>query len=90
MDREAVALAIPQAWTLWQLFLPSLMSLSREDTPEHKFRKAEALATTYSLGLTAGLCLLRGSWVPLMGWAIGVPIMGLLYEWSYNTPELTF
>lgn len=83
-------MAIPQAWTLWQLFLPSLMSLSREETPEAKFRKAEALATTYSLVLTAGLCAVKGSMVPLVGWAIGVPIMGLFYEWSYNTPELTF
>jgi hypothetical protein len=90
MDRDEIAAAIPQAWTLFQLFLPPLMAVSHEEMPEAKLRKAEALATMYSLSLTVGLCALRKSPVPLIAWAIGVPVMGLLYEWSYNTPELTF
>lgn len=90
MDRDDLATSIPQAWTLFQLFLPGLMSISRETTPEAKFRKAEAAAASYSLILTVGLCLVKKSSIPLLGWAIGIPVMALLYEWSYNQTELTF
>jgi hypothetical protein len=90
MDRDELVAAIPQAWGLFQLFLPGLMTISRDTTPERKFRTAESRAFAFSLVLTIGLCGIRGSTVPLMGWAIGVPAMALLYEWSYNNPELTF
>lgn len=90
MDRDSLARAIPQAWTLWQLFLPALMSVSKEDTPEHKFRRAEIMATGFSFALTSGLSVIQGSWNPLVGWAIGVPVMFMLYEWSFNNPDLTF
>lgn len=90
MDRDGLARAIPQAWTLWQLFLPALMAVSKEDTPEHKFRRAEIMATGFSFGLCAGLSVVQGKVTPLVGWGIGVPVMFLLYEWSFNHPDLTF